>query len=55
VDEGYDEAMIGSSARDSLWLLSRRPQLSAERRLALTQLARDRGFDVERLRFCAAP
>jgi apolipoprotein D and lipocalin family protein len=55
VDEGYDEAVIGSSARDSLWLLSRRPQLSAERRLALTQLARDRGFDVERLRFSAAP
>jgi apolipoprotein D and lipocalin family protein len=55
VDEGYDEAVIGSTSRDSLWLLSRRPQLTAERRLALTQLARDRGFDIERLRFSEAP
>lgn len=51
VDEGYDEALIGSADRDSLWLLSRRPGLAAERRQALVQIARDRGFAVDRLRF----
>ena len=54
VDEAYDEALIGSPARDSLWLLSRRPQLAPERREALLQIARERGFAVEHLRFTAA-
>ena len=54
VDEAYDEALIGSPARDSLWLLSRRPQLAHERRQALVQIARDRGFAVDRLRFAPA-
>ena len=53
-DAGYDEAVIGSTSRDALWLLSRRPRLAPERRQALVQLARDRGFDVERLRFSEA-
>lgn len=51
VDDAYDEALIGSPSRQSLWLLSRRPQLGAERCQALVQIARDRGFAVERLRF----
>lgn len=51
VDAGYDEALIGSPSRDSLWLWSRRPQLAADRQQALVQIARDRGFAVERLRF----
>lgn len=51
VDEAYDEALIGSPERDSLWLLSRRPELAPERRQALVQIARDRGFAVDRLRF----
>ena len=51
VDEAYDEALIGSPDRDSLWLLSRRPELAHERRQALVQIARDRGFDVQKLRF----
>lgn len=49
VDAGYDEALIGSPARDVLWLLSRRPEMAAPRRQALTDIARERGFDVERL------
>ncbi len=53
VDAGYDEAVLGSPERDLLWLLSRQPALAAERRLALVQLARDRGFAVERLRFAS--
>lgn len=51
VDAGYDEALIGSPSRDLLWLWSRRPQLAADRQQALVQIARDRGFAVERLRF----
>lgn len=51
VDPTYDEALIGSTGRDALWLLSRRPTLAAERRQTLVQLARDRGFAVEKLRF----
>jgi apolipoprotein D and lipocalin family protein len=51
VDEAYDEALIGSPERDSLWLLSRRPELAQERRQALVQIALDRGFAVDKLRF----
>lgn len=51
VGPDYDEALIGSNARDSLWLLSRQPALAPERRQALAQLARDRGFDVAKLHF----
>ena len=54
VDAGYDEAIIGSTSRDALWLLSRQPRLAAQSRQALVQLARDRGFDIERLRFIEA-
>lgn len=50
VDEAYEEALIGSPERDSLWLLSRQPVLAQERRQALVQIARDRGFDVQKLR-----
>lgn len=51
VDAGYDEALIGSEARDALWLWSRQPQLAPERRQALLQLALAQGFAVERVRF----
>ncbi|MCE4536305.1 lipocalin family protein [Pelomonas sp. P7] len=55
VDAGYDEALLGSPERDQLWLLSRRPTLDPERRQALAQIARDRGFDAGRLRFNVRP
>lgn len=55
VDEAYDEALIGSPRRDALWLLSRRPGLAPDRRLALVQIARDRGFDVHDLRAYGEP
>lgn len=54
VDAGYDEALIGSEARDALWLWSRQPQLPPERRQALLQLALAQGFPVERVRFSEA-
>lgn len=53
VDAAYDEALLGSVGRDRLLLLSRRPALDPERREALAQIARDRGFAVEKLRFFA--
>lgn len=49
VDQSYGEALVGSSNRDHLWLLARQPQLDPQRRHALLQLARERGFAVERL------
>jgi len=55
VDADYDEALFGSPERDALWLLSRRPALAPVRREALVQIARERGFDVEKLHFVAAP
>lgn len=54
VDAGYDEALIGSEARDALWLWSRQPQLAPERRQALLQRAQAQGFPVERVRFSEA-
>lgn len=54
VSPDHDEALIGSVSRDSLWLWSRQPRLAAERREALVQIARERGFDVGRLRFSEA-
>lgn len=50
VDDGYEEALIGSAARDSLWLLSRQPQMDAARRLALVRRAQELGFATEGLR-----
>jgi apolipoprotein D and lipocalin family protein len=47
VDAAYDEALVGSSDRRRLWLLARRPPLAPQRRHALWQLARDRGFAVD--------
>lgn len=49
VDADYEEALIGSVGRDSLWLLSRCPTLAPERRQALAQIAQDRGFAADRL------
>jgi len=50
VDSGYEEALIGSTTRDTLWMLSRRPTLEPERRQVMAQIAADRGFAVDRLR-----
>jgi apolipoprotein D and lipocalin family protein len=50
VDADYTEALVGDARRERLWLLSRRPQLPPSRLTALLQLARERGFAVERLR-----
>jgi apolipoprotein D and lipocalin family protein len=54
VGADYTEALVGSPARDRLFVLSRRPTLTPQRRHDLLQLARDRGFAVERLEPAAA-
>jgi apolipoprotein D and lipocalin family protein len=51
VDDEYSEALVGSPARDFLWLLAREPGLTPERMQRLVQIAQDRGFAVERLHF----
>lgn len=51
VDDDYSEALVGSPARDFLWLLARQPGLAPERMQRLVQIAQDRGFAVERLHF----
>jgi len=51
VDDDYSEALVGSPARDFLWLLAREPGLTPERLQRLVQIARDRGFAVEQLHF----
>lgn len=53
VDADYQEALLGSVGRDRLWLLARQPSLAAERRQALAQIARERGFAAEKLHFLA--
>ena len=55
VDAAYDEALIGSPSREMLWLWSRQPRLAPERQQALVQLARERGYAVERLRLRQRP
>jgi apolipoprotein D and lipocalin family protein len=49
VDEERGELLLGSPSRDTLQLLAREPQLTADRSAYLLGLARDRGFAVERL------
>lgn len=51
VDERCNELLVGSPARDVLLVLARRPRLAPSRLQALLMVARDQGFDVERLRF----
>ena len=51
LDDTAGELVLGSPGRDRLRLLSRRPQLPPGRLQALIEVARDRGFDVERLQF----
>jgi len=51
VDDNCSEAVLGSPNRRELRLLSRHPSLPEPRLAALIQMAQDRGFAVQRLRF----
>jgi apolipoprotein D and lipocalin family protein len=50
VDPLYEVALIGSAARDSLWLLSRSPEMDPSSCLELVRRAQDLGFPTEGLR-----
>mgnify|MGYP001165966627 CR=1 FL=1 len=49
VDPNYQYADVGDSQRKYLWLLSRQERINAPTREALLMVARDKGYDVDRL------
>lgn len=51
VDDDYQLALVGHPNRRFLWLLSRQPEAPASRVQALVQMAAERGYAVERLKF----
>jgi len=53
--EAYEYAVVGSPDRDSLWFLSRTPQMDPAVFDDLSQRMTDRGFDVSRLRRTQQP
>lgn len=50
-DVDGETLLLGNPARDTLWLLSRRPAVAEASRVAAARIAHDQGFDVARLRF----
>lgn len=50
LDEHYTEAIIGRSARDRVWVLSRTPAIPDERYQALVERVKELGYDVTELR-----
>lgn len=49
VDPNYQYSLLGDSERKHLWLLSRREHINASTREALLMVARDKGYNVDRL------
>lgn len=49
VDSNYQEAVVGTPSRKYLWILARDPNLSEARRDRLVQIAKERGYAVDRL------
>jgi apolipoprotein D and lipocalin family protein len=49
IDEGYQEAIVGTPDRRFLWLLARTPQIPPNRSATLIKKAETLGFDVSRL------
>ncbi|WP_400190501.1 lipocalin family protein [Hymenobacter sp. B81] len=55
LDPAYQFALVGTPDRKSLWLLSRTPQLALPTRHNLINLAREKGFPVEKLVYTPQP
>jgi apolipoprotein D and lipocalin family protein len=51
VDDDYDVALVGHPNRRFLWILSRHPELPPSRMQALLQMAAERGYAVNRLKY----
>lgn len=47
--ENYDYAFVSGPNNDYLWLLSRKPEVSAAVKVKFEQLATEHGFDVDQL------
>lgn len=50
-EKNYDYAFVTSNSRDYLWLLARKPQISAEVREKFVKRAKELGFDTDSLIF----
>lgn len=49
VDQGYSYALVGGNSNDYLWILSRTPTLSIDKRAILIQEAHNRGYNTTKL------
>jgi len=49
VDDDYQTALVGSPDRKYLWLLARKPELSTAQREKLLRIAREKGYNPNRL------
>lgn len=52
LDRGYTVALVGHPNRESLWVLSRTPEMAPQTLQALLEIAQGEGFPVERLHHC---
>lgn len=50
VDPQYQQALVGTRDRDSLWILARKKHIDEEALQRLKDMARRQGFDTSRLR-----
>lgn len=55
LDEDYRFALVGTPDRDGLWILSREPRLSHPTLANLLEMARQKGFAVEKLIYTQQP
>ncbi|KAA9327593.1 lipocalin family protein [Hymenobacter busanensis] len=55
LDADYKYALVGSPDRKGLWILSREPHMPLPTRQNLVKLAREKGFDVEKLIYTLQP
>lgn len=47
--EGYEWSLVGAPDRDSLWILSRSPQMDPQTYRSIIEIAQSKGFDTSRL------
>jgi apolipoprotein D and lipocalin family protein len=50
LDDNYQYAMVGHPDREYLWVLSRTPEMPENAYLSFTEIAREKGYDVTKLR-----
>lgn len=50
LDESYSETIIARNARDYVWIMARKPDISDESYKALVQKVIDMGYDINKLR-----